>query len=158
MGIIRSFVDDWAEAEAAGLMDEAAAALAKANLRVRFIAGYATREFLKPLAASSTVAPFFAPLLVKNDFFGGNVDVTGLLCGCDMVAAIQKDRAAVSEEDTVLYVVPRVVFNDDGVTLDDMTLEDMENETEALMSVVSCNASDFLREIIELAGRQAPRP
>lgn len=158
VGIIRSFVDDWTEAEAAGLMDDAAAALAQAGLRVCYLAGYATHEFLGPLAARSTVAPFFEPLFVKNDFFGGNVDVTGLLCGCDLIAAIQNDQAAHGSERPVLYVLPRVMFNDDGVTLDDMTLEDMENETGALMSVVSCNASDFLREIIELAGRAASRP
>lgn len=149
VGIIRSFVDDWKEADRAGLVRHAAAVLEKARLHVRFISGYATREFLIPLVASSRLASRFEPLFVENDFFGGNVDVTGLLCGCDIVAAVE----ACDGEDMI--VVPRIVFNDAGVTLDDMTLEDMENEAGTHLSVVSCNASDFLREIIDLAEQQA---
>lgn len=149
VGIIRSFVDDWEEADRTGLIRRAAEALDRASLHVRFVSGCATREFLVPLVADSQLAFLFEPLFVKNDFFGGNVDVTGLLCGCDIVAAVN------ACDEGGLFVIPKVVFNDDGVTLDDMTLEDMENETGACLSVVSCNASDFLREIIDLAEQRA---
>ncbi|WP_080797733.1 DUF512 domain-containing protein [Arabiibacter massiliensis] len=212
VGIIRSFVDDWREAERAGLSEQAAAALRDAGLRVRFVAGCATRHFLGPLVEESPLAGLFEPLYVKNEFFGGNVDVTGLLCGCDIAAAVRachpersgiaaesKDPARCQQEDPglsphgilrlaslaqddkrrasaqddkrrasaqddnegaqtsrarSLYLLPRVMFNDDMVTLDDMTLEDMENAAGARMSVVSCNASDFLREIVDLAARE----
>ena len=206
VGIIRSFVDDWEAAVAEGLDVRAAEALRAANLRVRYLAGYATREFLGPLVRASAVAGVFEPLFVKNDFFGGNVDVTGLLCGCDMVRAIRSCEAAegseglsrsdspgslgqptglsgscgtrlVSPSDPsasrgseiggerkgvgvagssaarTLYLIPSVVFNDEGVTLDDMGLEDMEKGAGAPVAVVSCNASGFLREIVDLAGR-----
>ena len=88
---------------------------------------------------------------MRNDFFGGNVDVTGLLCGCDIADAVRSCADA-----KALFAVPRVVFNDDGVTLDDMTLEDMEKRSGARLAVVSCNASDFLAEIIDRAGQNAP--
>ncbi|CAK7011259.1 MAG: hypothetical protein PEGG_00434 [Paraeggerthella hongkongensis] len=150
VGIIRSFVDDWEQAERDGTVARAADALGQAGLRVRYVAGFATRQFLGPLAARSAVAPWFEPLFVKNDFFGGNVDVTGLLCGCDIASAIQ------ACDDGDLFVVPSVVFNDDGVTLDDMTLEDMGRRAGAPLAVVSCNASGFLSEIIDLVGQNAP--
>ena len=47
------------------------------------------------------------------------------------------------------------MFNDDMATLDDMSLEDMEKRAGAPLAVVSCNASDYLLEIIDLAGRRS---
>jgi len=41
-------------------------------------------------------------------------------------------------------------LNDDGVTLDDMTVQDIENAAGAPVSVVSCNPLDYLPEIIAL--------
>ncbi len=157
VGIIRSFVDDWMQAEREGLVSRAAESLRRSRLHVRYVAGYATREFLLPLVSQSDLSDRFEPFFVKNDFFGGNVDVTGLLCGVDIVAAIRHADGPEREsrDGWVLYALPRVMFNDDMVTLDDMTIEDMENDTGAHLSVVSCNASGFLREIADLAEREA---
>ncbi|MDJ1651708.1 MULTISPECIES: DUF512 domain-containing protein [Gordonibacter] len=164
VGIVRSFVDDWEEAERTGLVARAADTLQTANLDVRYLVGQATRDFLTPLVARGLLTSHFEPLFVDNHFFGGNVDVTGLLCGCDMAAAIRAAEAtrtaaaALNAHDTLpspsaLYLIPRVVFNDDAVTLDGMTLEDMGKRSGARVAVVSCNATDYLSEIIDLAGR-----
>ena len=72
--------------------------------------------------------------------------------------AVRQDSEARSR---TLFVLPRVVFNDDAVTLDDMSLEDMEKGAGAPLAVVSCNASEFLPEIEALArhlaaGRERP--
>lgn len=56
-----------------------------------------------------------------------------------------------------LFVIPRVVFNDDGLTLDDMSLKDMEKEAGVPLAVVSCNPSEFLPEIEALARHLAAR-
>ena len=85
---------------------------------------------------------------MKNEFFGGNVDVTGLLCSCDIAAAIRADAAA---HPGWCYAVPSVIFNDNGVTLDDATLEDMEKAAGAPVTVVSCNATGFFPELVDLA-------
>ena len=154
VGIIRSFVDDWRQAERAGLVERCAAALRAADAQVHYVAGCATRHFLGPLVEASPLAGLLVPLYVENDFFGGNVDVTGLLCGCDIADAVRAER----ERGLRLALVPRVVLNDDAVTLDDMSLEDMEKRAGARMSVVSCNASDYLLEIIDLVGRNDPTP
>lgn len=167
IGIIRSYVDDFFEAEKAGLFERFSAAL-EASRRcggpacVRLVVGEAMQPFLDQLIRRSALSGSLVPLTVKNDFFGGNVDVTGLLCGCDMAAAIAKLEAAARKGESEaqvpedprlgsrLYVVPRVVFNDDGVTLDGMSLADVEKAAGARMAVVSCNASDYLVDIIEL--------
>ena len=49
-----------------------------------------------------------------------------------------------------LFLLPSVIFNDNGVTLDDMTVQDIENAAGAPVSVVSCNPCDYLPEIIKL--------
>ena len=49
-----------------------------------------------------------------------------------------------------LFFIPSVILNDDGITLDDMTVQDIENAAGAPVSVVSCNPLDYLPEIIAL--------
>ncbi len=187
VGIVRSFADDWQRAVESGADAACAQALREAKATARLVFGYATRGFAARLMEESAVAGLVRPLFVKNDFFGGNVDVTGLLCGCDIVRAIRDaslgegslggaasldgatlpDSAASlagdappgvdgpspasSDSPLVIFCIPRVVFNDDGVTLDDMTLADIEKAAGAHVAVVSCNGSEFLPEIARLA-------
>ncbi len=67
------------------------------------------------------------------------------------------DVSGIDEADECrdLFLIPRVVFNDDGVTLDDMSLKDMERRAGVPLAVVSCNPSEFLPEIQTLAARAA---
>ena len=203
IGIVRSYVDDWRAAHASGAAAACAEALRAAGVRARFVVGEAMQPFLDQLVEASPLAGAFAPLTVANAFFGGNVDVTGLLCGCDMTAAIDRcvraEGAGGRHAQTVLgshetptgrfdscgtargtlpppprskvaatvgppaggrrdlFVIPRVVFNDDGLTLDDMSLKDMEKEAGVPLAVVSCNPSEFLPEIEALARHLAAR-
>lgn len=168
VGIVRSFADDWQRAVESGADAACAQALRKSNVVARLVFGYATRGFVARLVGESAVAGLASPLFVKNDFFGGNVDVTGLLCGCDIVRAIRDaalgegpldepasledaDSPAPNDSPLALFCIPRVVFNDDGVTLDDMALADIEKAAGAHVAVVSCNGSEFLPEIARLA-------
>ena len=168
VGIVRSFADDWRRAVESGADAACAQALRKSNVIARLVFGFATRGFAARLVGESAVTGLVRPLFVKNDFFGGNVDVTGLLCGCDIVRAIRDaalgegpldepasledaDSPASSDSPLALFCIPRVVFNDDGVTLDDMTLADIEKAAGAHVAVVSCNGSEFLPEIARLA-------
>lgn len=174
IGIIRSYVDDWHASCA--LQNDAACALRAANARACFIVGGAMQPFLGQLIRKSPLNGLLSPLVVRNDFFGGNVDVTGLLCGCDIAGAVARcqsefsarakaepvalarakaespaQECAASAPTRAAFFVPRVIFNDDGVTLDDMSLEDMEKAAGARLHVVSCNPSDFLPEIAAFA-------
>ena len=153
----------------ASLAERAAAACRAAGVRVRYVVGEAMQPFLDRLVGESPLAGVLVPLTVRNGFFGGNVDVTGLLCGCDIAAAIAAARAdAAAGASTAdgaldvpalrdLFVIPRVVLNDDLVTLDDMTVEEIGKAAGVQVSVVSCNPLDYLPELIELAAQADER-
>ncbi|MEC4183396.1 DUF512 domain-containing protein [Adlercreutzia sp. R21] len=230
IGIVRSYVDEFAEACESGLAARAAEELASRNLVARYIIGEAMQPFLDAMIAASPLAGRLVPLTVCNDYFGGNVNVTGLLCACDIIAAIRNEagtesapreeeeksaadesrgasggahqassaasetvsdmlargrgggsRAGCAANETVqwtvspsepllehvppprprdaescgqLFLIPSVILNDNGVTLDDMTVQDIENAVGAPVHVVSCNPLDYLPEIIALAERE----
>lgn len=141
IGIIRSFVDDWEESAA----EEArlASTLERCDARVGYVVGYAQREFLVPLVARGPLAERFCALPVKNEYFGGNVDVTGLLTGSDIV------REVGGKSGFDLVALPEVIFNADGMTLDDMDLGKMQSEVGVPLAVVSCNASEYFGQIAD---------
>lgn len=147
IGIIRSYVDDFAAACGSGLAARAAAAIDASGRPVRLVVGEAMQPWLDALLAKSPLSGRVVPLTVRNRFYGGNVTVTGLLAGRDIAAAI---RAEEGGSPSPLYVVPRVILNDAGVTLDDMTVPSVEKEAGAPLAVVSCNPQEYLTEIIAL--------
>ena len=149
IGIIRSFVDDWKRAGEEGLIDECAQALGRAGCRAVLVAGCAQRNFLGPLVRGSALKGLLEPLYVENDFFGGNVDVTGLLVGCDIARAVRaRFQQSAPGSPRLLFFVPSVVLNDQRVMLDGMDVPQVEQSAGAPVHVVSCNATEYLREII----------
>jgi len=148
IGIIRSTVDDWREACTQDAIERCARALRSAGTTARLITGYAQKEFLDPLVAEAGIADCFEPLYVCNDFFGGNVDVTGLLVGEDIVHAVASTAA--SRQQRSMFLVPSVVFNDDGIALDGMTLGDMEKKAGQTLHMVSCTPKSYFNEISAL--------
>lgn len=63
-------------------------------------------------------------LTVCNDFLGGNVKVTGLLAGCDIINSLKKTNT--SEYDNIF--IPDCFFNDDGFSIDNLSRDNiMEN-------------------------------
>jgi len=155
IGMIRSFVDSWLESSEA--VSWLAAKLEKAAARVHLVIGCAQQEFLEPIIDASPLKGLLIPFPVRNSFFGGNVDVTGLLTASDILAALEE--AAAGGTKPSLALLPMVIFNADGLTLDDMSLEDIQSATDIALDVVSCNPSDYLAEIAVLvAKRFSPRP
>jgi len=59
---------------------------------------------------------------VVNEFYGPGVSVSGLLSGRDFVREIEK-------EDADLFLLPPDCLNQDGLTLDDMTVDSMMKAT-----------------------------
>lgn len=142
IGIVRTQIDEWEENLEA--QKRLASALERENTHVYYVLGEAQRGVMDALVASSPLAGYFEPLFVKNEHFGGNVDVTGLLCGYDVAQAIR----GVSPYDYV--VLPRIMFNTDGLTLDDMTVDDIRDTAGIPVTVVSCSAPEYLAEIEDL--------
>ncbi len=151
IGIIRSTVCDWDDAVKNGVVAECAHVLRNRGAKAVMVAGCAQREFLGALVGRSGIEDVFEPLYVKNSFFGGNVDVTGLLVGQDIACAVREHSENAMQVKPAFYLVPRVVFNDDALTLDDMTLEDMGKASGARLSMVSCSPKDYFKEITKLA-------
>lgn len=149
IGIIRSYIDDFLSCSSE--QNNAAKALQTAGLEAVFVCGYAQKAFFSPLLEASPCNGLIKPLYVVNDYFGGNVDVTGLLCACDIVQAL-KTYATHSPKD-FFAVIPSVVFNADGLTLDGYTIADIAQEAECAIHMVSCQASDNFAEIAAIAAK-----
>jgi putative radical SAM enzyme (TIGR03279 family) len=135
IGIVRTFLDD-----AESLRDELAAsarALDAAGVSIAVVTGELAAPLLREVFGRLCGA--LHVLELPNAFFGGNVSVAGLLVGTDLVAAIREHVA--SHEGTVAYLLPSAAFNADGVTLDDMALDDLRSLTGSDIRVVSCDAA-----------------
>lgn len=156
IGMIRSYLDDAAalrEHETERL-EAVAAGLARAGRALTVVSGEAARETVasfveaEPLAGTVTA--------IRNDYFGGNVDVTGLICGGDLLAQLP---AALTG---VMLFLPDVMFNADGLTLDGYhqrrLIEDLAARG-ADVHVASTQPYDLL-EVLEaalVAAADAPR-
>ncbi len=173
VGIIRYAVDSFHEAEHKGVCKRLAQVLAARNTCVFWICGEAMTPQVSLLLEESELKDSVLPLIVANDFFGGNVNVTGLLCGCDIMTAIQGalDEANKSSVRDFPYepfdissgipcgipgnlrpvfVLPDVLFNDDGLTLDDMSLDDIRHLTGACVYKVPSDPLDCFLTLIEI--------
>ncbi|MCL2503146.1 MAG: DUF512 domain-containing protein [Coriobacteriia bacterium] len=166
IGIVRAFVD-----EATGLRDELAAAVAK--LPTASSPGAESVTVVTGMGAATTLAGALNAcgavgrvrlLAVPNRFFGGNVNVTGLLTGTDVSAAIAMDlkrvggagygganaggRAAARTKAQDSYLLPDIMFNADGITLDDLSFEGLvERNSGADVHLVSSDAVGLLEGI-----------
>lgn len=140
IGIVRSFVDD-----VLAMRDELTAAIAALPAEeesVTLITGIMAATTLAGALEACEGVGRVRLLAVGNRFFGGNVSVTGLLTGIDIVEAIAKHP-----HDGV-YLLPDLVLNADGVTLDDMTLDDMRDRSGADFRLVSCDAGGLLEGLL----------
>lgn len=148
IGIVRSSVDDFLDARTAGLDVQVNDALEVADMRMVIVFGTATLSYVRRLFAQSALSDRVRPLFVRNRFFGGNVNVTGLLVGEDMADAICQDA---SEFGNALYLLPSVAFNADGLTLDGLSAEDIRAQCGQEVQVVPSNPLDCMHAMIRSA-------
>lgn len=101
--------------------------------RVTVVTGESPYHYLANFVArlSETTGMTINLVPVKNRLFGGAVTVTGLVCGQDIIAALQ------SVELGELVLVPDVMIKEgEGMFLDDVTVEDLESELGKPVQVV----------------------
>lgn len=112
IGLTSSFLIEWEET--LKVLSQAQAA-APAIIPV----GESAYKVLKPIvtAFNEKYKAQHQVLAVKNEFFGGKVNVTGLLVGGDILAAIPKDARV---------ILPAVVLNKDNLFLDDMSFDEFK--------------------------------
>lgn len=150
IGIVRTFIDDWMQN--LHVIDRCAKVLEEKDARILLVYGCAMIEALRPLIEQSPLKDRVIPLFVKNEYFGGNVDVTGLLCGADMAPAIKAEAERLEGEGRPVdfAIIPDVVFNHNGITLDDMTLSQLQGAAGVELHVVSCDASEYFSQVCNL--------
>ena len=79
---------------------------------------------------------------IKNDFFGGKITVTGLLCGCDIIEQLRgKDLGE------YLLLSESMFKSDCDILLDDVTKEDIERELGVKVVICSNNGFDFVNSV-----------
>ena len=80
---------------------------------------------------------------VKNEFFGGGVNVSGLVTGGDIIKQLK------GKIKTEYALIPEVMLRDnDDIFLDDITLEVLEKELMVKITSVSNDGYDFLEKVL----------
>jgi len=78
---------------------------------------------------------------IKNQFFGEKITVAGLITGCDIVNQLK-------EKVKGKLLVPRSIFRSEGdLTLDGMTIKDMEKELSCKIETAGNNGYEFLEKL-----------
>lgn len=109
--------------------------------------GYAAYDFIKELAATlekqcknlrCTVYP------IENRFFGENITVAGLICGCDLLEQL-KDKPLGD-----YLILPSVMLRDEQDRfLDDITLEEVSQNLNIPVRLSLSTGEDFIRTILD---------
>lgn len=127
IGMLRSFLDESAlvRSERAGECEAVDARLGEKGLAVTLVCGEAAEKTISVFARLLSPEGRVATQAIRNDYFGGDVNVTGLIVSCDLLAQLADDLT-----DTVV-VLPEVMFNFDHVTLDGDTQAHILDEIRA---------------------------
>ena len=80
---------------------------------------------------------------VKNNFFGGGVTVSGLVCGTDIIEQL-KGRIQTDE----LFIPHSMLRDEDNIFLDDTTVEDVEKALNVKITPVLNDGYEFIEKII----------
>jgi putative radical SAM enzyme (TIGR03279 family) len=151
IGMTRAFLDEMAEE-----LDALKGATAHA-CGVVLVTGELFGPVLESLAR--TLSDGGCPvrvLPVRNEMLGGEVTVAGLLGGADLEAAILADaRARAGVHVDEVYLLPDVVLNDDGVTLDGHDLTRIGEAAGADVRLVSCDAAGLVTALLAISSPQS---
>ncbi|MDH4140221.1 MAG: DUF512 domain-containing protein [Coriobacteriia bacterium] len=136
IGLVRSFVDEVTQARVA--IENALLGLPPEEESVTVVTGIMAVTTLAGAMNACEAAGRVRLLGVPNSFFAGNVSVTGLLTGRDIAEAIASDAHP------GIYVLPDVIFNAEGKTLDELDLDALREFTGADIRVVSSDAAGLV--------------
>ena len=80
---------------------------------------------------------------IKNEFFGEKITVAGLICGVDIINQLKGKNIK-------KLLLPRSILRAEGdITLDNMTIKDIENELKCKVETVCNSGYDFLLKLAE---------
>ncbi len=154
IGIIRSSIGELKEAYTTLDAQRLSESLRKSGTHLHLIAGKAMSPYAAQILDESAMGTTMDILFVKNTFFGGNVNVTGLLTGADITRAIIAHKKMYASDDTEaaksshIYLLPDVIFNVDDVTLDGMSAKQISTDSGADVLIVPSNPLDCIHRLI----------
>ncbi len=133
IGMLRSFMDETDELarDRADEMARVSEALATADRHTLFVCGEAAQGVFERLCTAwnpplgdgpQEGSSRFGVFTIRNDYYGGDVNVTGLIVAEDLLAQLPQNLSH------VIVVLPEVMFNFDAVTLDGISSEEIESE------------------------------
>ncbi len=80
---------------------------------------------------------------IKNNFFGGKITVTGLLCGCDIIKQLKGKNLG-----EYLLLSASMFKSDCDILLDDVTKEDIEKALNVKIIINDNSGEDFVRTVL----------
>ena len=150
IGMVRTFLDRW----------ERGRSKLRGNpgrpLHLALVTGRLASRFLASMADECMADGLRVDVVaVENDFFGPGITVSGLLTGRDVIRAVRGGPWD-------LVVLPPNAVNGDGLTLDDLTVAQIESATSIPVTVGDYDLAATLRRCVQLEsvalgrGRQLP--
>ncbi len=138
IGMVRTFLDCW-ERERATVRGEV-----ERPLHLALVTGRLASRFLIPMVddLDSSEGLQVDVVVVDNDFFGPGITVSGLLSGRDMAKALRGGPWG-------LAVLPPNAVNGDGVTLDDLTVAEIEAAAGMPVTVGEYDLAATLRRCVD---------
>lgn len=113
--------------------------IATGELAYPFIKGLAKRLCAQVTGLSVRV------YAVKNNFFGGGVTVSGLVCACDIAGQL-----AGQELGSELFIPASMLRADDDVFLDDVSLKELEQRLNVPITPVLNDGYDFIEKLLHI--------
>lgn len=120
IGLVRSFLQDWQS------LRRRQPRLQPRWPAAELVSGQAFAPILQKLVQSSPWAENFRVIGVANQFFGGSVNVSGLLTATDLLAALMPRLAELPAATAI--ILPGSMFNADGLTLDGWTVDQLAGQ------------------------------
>lgn len=104
---------------------------------------YLIMDFLKDPILQRINTPIDIEI-VKNNYLGGNVKVTGLLAGADIIESINSLNTELYD----LIFIPDSIFNNDGLTIDGINKNEIETVNRKIRLIPE-DGKNFLKEIVK---------
>ena len=80
---------------------------------------------------------------IKNNFFGGGVTVSGLVCGCDIIDQLKNERLPKE------ILMPEVMFRSGtDILLDDVTIEELSEKLNVNITKVKTDGFSTVGKIL----------
>lgn len=154
IGIVWNFVND--VKEDFEVLSQTVAAIPEESEAATIVCGELATDTMVGTLMALKAGGRIRLMPARNYFFGGNVTVTGLLTGSDIIRALTYDASRLEKPTT--YLIPDEIFNADGVTLDDMTAEQIAQAIDAPVRFHPTHVAGLHAALAAVAAESAGQP